>query len=306
MSGQASSTECLSESDKLLSKRALAMVLSMQQGEVNETVIYRKIASHTKDEHNREVLLHIADEEERHAIIWQRYSKKELTPQRFRVFRVVLAARIFGFTFAVKRMENGEEGAQGKYAELGKEIPEALSIREDEMTHEQELLSMLDEERLRYVGSMVLGLNDALVEITGTLAGLTLAMQNTRLIALSGLITGIAATLSMASSEFLSAKSDGREDAGKSSLYTGIAYVITVALLVLPFLLFSDENYLWALGTMLVIMVLIILVFNYYISVAQGLSFKQRFGEMALVSLGVAALSFVLGIVVKQFLGVDI
>ena len=44
---------------------------------------------------------------------------------------------------------------------------------------------------------MVLGMNDAMVEMTGTLAGLTLAMQNTRLIALSGLITGIAATLSM-------------------------------------------------------------------------------------------------------------
>ena len=92
------------------------------------------------------------------------------------------------------------------------------------------------------------------------MAGLTLALQNTKLIALSGLITGVSATLSMASSEFLSARSEGREDAFKSCVYTGIAYCITVALLVLPYLVFDDEHYLHALGTMLVTVVLIILV----------------------------------------------
>ena len=57
----------------------------------------------------------------------------------------------------------------------------AQKIAEDEERHEQKLLAILDEERLQYVGSMVLGLNDALVELTGTLAGLTLALQNTKL-----------------------------------------------------------------------------------------------------------------------------
>ena len=150
---------------------------------------------------------------------------------------------------------------------------------------------MLDEERLSYVGSMVLGMNDAMVEMTGTLAGLTLAMQNTRLIALSGLITGIAATLSMASSEYLSSKSEGRPDALKSASYTGVAYLVTVALLILPYLLFDESHYLWAMGTMVVIVLLILVVFNYYLSVAQDLPFKKRFGQMAGISLGVAALS---------------
>ena len=153
---------------------------------------------------------------------------------------------------------------------------------------------------------MVLGLNDALVELSGTLAGLTLAMRNTRMIALSGLITGIAATLSMASSEFLSAKSEGRGDAFKSCVYTGVAYLITVALLILPYLLFDPGHYLYALGSMLAVVVLIILGFNYYIAVAKGLSFKRRFAEMAGISLGVAALSFVIGLLVKSVLGVDV
>ena len=190
-----------------LSPEALAQVRIFQQNEVTESEVYRRIAAGTKDESNRAALLRIADEEAKHAAIWQRYTGEAMKPQRGKVLRFSLIARVFGFTFAVKLMERGEEKAQISYEELAKEAPEALGIRADEESHEQALLAMLDEERLSYVGSMVLGMNDAMVEMTGTLAGLTLAMQNTRLIALSGLITGIAATLSMASSEYLSSKS---------------------------------------------------------------------------------------------------
>ena len=289
-----------------LSPAALAQIRAFQQNEATEADVYRRIARRTKDAGNRDTLLRIADEEAKHAAIWQRYTGEEMRPQAGKVRRYALIAFVFGFTFAVKLMEKGEAKAQISYEELAHEAPEALDIRADEEAHEQALLAMLDEERLSYVGSMVLGMNDAMVEMTGTLAGLTLAMQNTRLIALSGLITGIAATLSMASSEYLSSKSEGREDAFKSATYTGIAYLVTVALLILPYLLFDEAHYLWAMATMIVIVLLILVVFNYYISVAQDLPFKKRFGQMAGISLGVAALSFVIGILVKQFLGVDI
>lgn len=217
-----------------------------------------------------------------------------------------LLAGVLGFTFTIKLMENREDVAQHDYAALAAEVPESAEVMAQEDAHERALMDLLDEERLQYVGSMVLGLNDALVELTGTLAGLTLAMQNTRIIALSGLITGISATLSMASSEFLSAKSEGRKDALKSCVYTGIAYLVTVALLILPYLLFPPKGYLFALGTMLAVVVLIIVIFNYYIAVAKDLPFKRRFAEMACISLGVAALSFVVGLLVKMWLGVDV
>jgi VIT1/CCC1 family predicted Fe2+/Mn2+ transporter len=57
---------------------------------------------------------------------------------------------------------------------------------------------MIEEERLEYVGAMILGLNDALVELSGSLAGFTLALQDSKLVAMVGMITGIAAALSMA------------------------------------------------------------------------------------------------------------
>ena len=90
-------------------------------------------------------------------------------------------------------MEKGEENAQDDYQQLFEIIPEAETIMRNENQHESALLQLLDEEKLWYTGSIVLGLNDALVELTGALAGLTLALQNTKLISLTGLITGIAA-----------------------------------------------------------------------------------------------------------------
>jgi hypothetical protein len=99
-----------------------------------------------------------------------------------------LISRIFGYTFGIKLMERGEEDAQANYERLKGTIKEIEVFLQDENNHEHALIDMLDEESLRYAGSVVLGLNDALVELTGALAGLTLALQNTQLIALSGLI----------------------------------------------------------------------------------------------------------------------
>ena len=203
-------------------------------------------------------------------------------------------------------MESGEQRSQEEYEQLATEVPASITIRQQEEAHEVVLLGMLAEERLQYVGSMVLGLNDALVELTGSLAGFTFAMQNTRLIALSGLIIGISATFSMASSEFLAARSEGRNDALKSCSYTGIAYLITVILLITPYLIFDRSHYMLALLCMLGVVVLIIALFTYYTSVAQDQPFRARFWEMALISVGVAVISFFVGVLAKRFLGIDL
>ncbi len=205
-----------------ISGKAVATLKKMQRNEITEYHIYTRIAQRTKNEENKKVLLRIAAEEKAHADIWQKYTRTEQKPNKLSVWWYAMLARVLGITFALKKMESGEDAANKVYAQLIAEVPEAKHIAEEEDRHEQELLGMLDEERLRYVGSMVLGLNDALVELTGTLAGLTFAMANTRLVALSGLITGISATLSMASSEFLSARAEGRPDAFKSSIYTKV------------------------------------------------------------------------------------
>lgn len=291
---------------KELSEKALKIIKKMQQSELTESVIYKEIAKFAKGDENKKTLERLSQEEKNHYEIWKSYTKQEMKPQKMKVFKYKLLARIFGFTFAVKLMENGEEHSQETYSIIAEEVEESVIIRQQEEEHEKALLDMLDEERLQYVGSMVLGLNDALVELTGSLAGFTFALQNTKLIALSGLIIGISATFSMASSEFLAARSEGRNDALKSCSYTGIAYLVTVVLLIAPYLLLDNSQYLIALFAMIAIVLLIITVFTYYTSVAQSKPFLSRFLEMSIISVSVAVLSFGVGIAAKHFLGVEL
>ncbi|GHV75831.1 membrane protein [Spirochaetia bacterium] len=277
--------------------------ISIQRKEITEFYVYSRLAKICKDPHNAGVLRSVAEAEKRHALFWENRTGVKVRPNRFKVLRTILSARILGLTFTLKHMEKIEGTASRQYMELIEQFPEVKAISEDEAEHEKQLLAMLDEELLHYVGSIVLGLNDALVELTGALAGFTLALGEPKLISLAGLVTGISAAFSMGASDYLSCKADGNPKAGKSALYTGGAYIITVAILILPFLLIPEKFI--ALGITLGLAVLIILIFNYYLATAKDLDFKRRFAEMTLISLGVAALSFGVGYVLKNLLGVD-
>ncbi len=280
-------------------------LLIFQKNEITEYHIYRKLAQVISSPENRDVLIRISEDERRHYDDWKKYTGSSPGPDQLKIWFYFWIARILGLTFGIKLMERGEEAAQKNYAAIFEAIPEAEKIAREENDHENALIELLDEERLQYTGSIVLGLNDALVELTGALAGLTLALQNTRLIALTGLITGIAASFSMAASEYLSTKSeDSDKHPLRASIYTGVAYVVTVFILILPYLML--ENYFACLFLTLFSAILIIAFFNYYISVAKDLPFKSRFFEMAGLSLGVAGLSFLIGWVIRVFLGVDI
>jgi VIT1/CCC1 family predicted Fe2+/Mn2+ transporter len=282
-----------------------AQMLTWQKTEITEYHIYTRLAEAIKDPNNREVMRKIGQDEKMHARIFERYTGKQVAPDRFKVFFYSWLARLFGLTFGVKLMERGEEKAQAGYAQVIEEIPALETVFREEEEHERQLLAMLDEEVLKYTGAVVLGLNDALVELTGTLAGLTFAFQNSNLIALSGLITGISASFSMAASEYLSARAEGGETSPlRSAVYTGIAYIFTVLVLVLPYLLLN--NYLVCLAWTLLNAILIIAVFNFYLAVAKDLHFGKRFLEMAAVSVGVAVLSFGAGIVIRQVFGINI
>jgi len=289
----------------MLSPGTKQKLLGYQKDEITEHCIYRRRAVMQKSPENRRVLERIADDEKRHYERWRAWTGVDVAPNRLEARLFGWMARMLGLTFAVKLMERGETSARQAYADLAAEVEGAEIIAREEGDHEDALLAMLDEERLRYVGSIVLGLNDALVELTGVLAGLTLALQNTKLIALTGSITGIAAAFSMAASEYLSTKTEGGAQSPlKAALYTGVTYVLTVILLILPYLLLG--NFYVALACTLATAVSIIAVFNYYISVAKSLSFRRRFAEMAGLSLGVAALSFLVGLALRAFLGVDV
>ncbi len=290
---------------KPISPEIRRQLIFAQREEITEYHIYSKLASQAKDTNNRKVLLQIAADEMKHYKLWNAYTNKEVSPSYWEIKKYYWIARIFGLTFGLKLMEKGEEKAQINYALIATEVPEALEVVEDENQHEKELIGLIQEEHLKYMGSIVLGLNDALVEILGTLAGLTFALQNAKLVALAGIITGIAGALSMASSEYLSNRAEGKHDmAIKSSVFTGIAYIIAVVFLVAPFLIFSSVFI--GLLAALFDSILIVFLFTYYISVANDQPFRKRFLEMVVLSTVVGLISFGLGYVVRIFFGIEV
>jgi VIT1/CCC1 family predicted Fe2+/Mn2+ transporter len=284
-------------------RRAL---LAFQKAEATDSIVYARMAKTEKHDSHRRTLEQIAQEEREHYETWKRYTGVDVPANRLRatVFTVLMV--LLGYTFVLRLMERGEDRTAVAYRQLDKAVPEVKEIIAHEQAHEEKLVEMLDEERLHYVGAVVLGLNDALVELTGTIAGLTFALANTRVVALAAIITGIAATLSMAASNYLAEKADHNPHALKAALYTGVAYLITVIVLVLPYLLLDENLYLLAFAIMLASCIIVIFAFNFYLSVAQRQPFWSRFGHMAAISLGVAAVSFAIGLVAKTLLGVDL
>jgi VIT1/CCC1 family predicted Fe2+/Mn2+ transporter len=281
--------------------------LSQQEAEITEHHVYARLSQLCDDEKNKTILKDISSDELRHYHTWKNITGKELKPRKLKVFWYVFLARIFGLSFALKLMESGEVHAQAFYESAAREHPEVSRIARDEEMHEKELIGILNDKRLSYVGAIVLGLNDALVELTGTLVGLSFAFSDNLVIGVTGLIMGIAAALSMASSGYLaSQEEEEKEDINPvtAAIYTGVAYLVTVVLLVFPYFLLSSPK--TAMVIMLGMTLLIIATYNYYISVAKEVGFGKRFVTMALISLGVAAISFGIGFLAKTWLGISV
>ena len=158
----------------------------------------------------------------------------------------------------------------------------------------------MDEDDDHY-GSIVLGISDALIEMTGVLAGLTFALKDLKLVALSGLVTGIAASLSMGASEFLSKRAESRDSLPiKAAFYTLASYLFVVILLISPYLLIEQERFglephILALSLTLCMGVIVVAGFNKWISVKQNQPFFSRFLEMLGILAIVTAVSYVIG-----------
>jgi VIT1/CCC1 family predicted Fe2+/Mn2+ transporter len=280
-------------------KRYEDQLMRQLVNELTESEVYARLARLESQAQNAQILQRIAADERAHAALIAGLLGVSASPDRAKVRRLVFFARCFGLTFSLKWMERGENLAAKGYRELIARYPELVMLAEDEERHEIELIGLLKDRHLDNMGAIVLGLNDALVELTGALAGFTFALGNTLAVAKLGFITGMAAAMSMAASAFLSARtagSDEKDAAGGalvSALYTGGAYVVTVFLLVTPYLLLS--SLFGALVGMLAVALGIIAFFNFYLSVARGTSFLRGFLEMAGISSFVALVSYFIG-----------
>ncbi len=279
--------------------------LKQQQNEINDWAVYTEIAK-IADKKNRDILLKIAKDEKEHYDFWKKITKKELNFSKWIVLFYLFLVKFFGISFSLKLLESKEEKAQSFYLSIVKLYPDAKKIYEDENRHEKELLGMLEDSKLLYAGAVILGMNDALVELTGTLTGIALAFENSKYVGITGIIMGVAASFSMAASSYLEAKENVNLNINpkKYSLYTGISYILTTIMVVFPF--FVVEKAKIALVLMFFMAAFSIVVYNFYISVARDEDFKKRVREMFLITFGVAFISFLIGYFVNRYLGIEV
>ncbi len=277
--------------------------------------IYTALAQRMTDVENTRRLKELAAQERQHCDFWLdvigRPESSIRTPGvKYRL--LLIASRVLGPAFTIRWLERGEDKAIKSYGDLLGEhalTPEQRARIERMLTEEQEheefLATGVKDERRQYLGAAVLGLNDALVELTGGLTGLVSSIGDPKLIGFAALVVGIAASMSMAASNFLSVDIGEADDVkpGKAAAYTGTAYIVVVIALVLPFFLLGDRHTAlllsWAAG------VVVIAAFSFYSSVMQGVSFVRRFGVMLALGVGVAIASYFIGRVLGAIIGIE-
>jgi VIT1/CCC1 family predicted Fe2+/Mn2+ transporter len=278
----------------------MTSALNLQRQELTEFHIYSRLAALTKDPHNAAILERIANQEKSHYELWKSITKQEVEPNRLNYFLYTALARLTGLNFALKLMEHGEEAAQDIYEKLAVDYPALKQIIAEEQAHEKELLDLINTRALEYAGSVILGLNDALIELSGALIGFTLSLTTSGHVATIGLITGVAASLSMASASYLSAREDGKKNPILAGAVTGTSYIATTLLLLLPYWLFTNPYI--ALVCTLTIAFGIIAFFNFYTAIIKNISFKKRFAEMAGICLVVGCINFGIGLAISRYL----
>jgi len=280
------------------------LALEFQKGELTGHFLYKSLSERTSGK-NSALFGKVSKIELGHYNHWKKFTHKELKPDNFHIFYHLFLARLFGAVFTAKLLEREEISNQKKYLKTLRAEKMLEKAIEREENAELALIRQVSEESLQYAGSIMLGMGDAVVEFTGTLAGLAFALQNTSLIAIAGLIGGISASMSMASSEYLS-KNASKEAQGnplKAAFYTGFVYFVVVFFLVLPNFLLHDAPLAFAFT--LLAAFIVVLAFTYFISITQELSFKRRLFETLLLCFGIALISFLIGTALKAVIGIS-
>lgn len=151
--------------------------------------------------------------------------------------------------------------------------------------------------------AIVLGMHDALVSQTGIITGLAFALTDNRLIIMTCVISAVSDGLSMLASNYLAERERTTlKNSIIAGICTGIAYLGTSALLLIPF--FITEQIRPAIISSFTIAVIIIFLFNYCMSRYDGRGIRYRFFEMLGICATVSIIAFFIGEAAKYILGI--
>jgi vacuolar iron transporter family protein len=273
--------------------------------EYRDYMVYSALLRVEEDSKRREILREIASQEYEHYLFWRNLSDKCLVKvSRVYIYMMLLIRFIFGLTFTLKILEAHESRTIQEYKRIMNNLDNNSKIQlekliNDEEEHERYFINQIDEKILKYTGFIILGLADAIIEITGVHAGFLGVTNSTIIAGVAGLIVGFAAAISMAVASYLQAKTHIIEKSSPilSALATGITYIGSVAALATPYFLL--RNILYAFIASITIAIVLTFIFTFYTSIVNEKNFMKEFTESILLILGTALATFFFG----EFLG---
>ncbi len=285
-----------------MKEETLKKILEYQKNEITEHILYGALAERFRGK-NSEILKKIADDELKHYNFFKKITGRDIKPSHAKIYFYRLISLIFGITFTMKMMSNGEEQAEHNYEEVEENVPGIRKIINEEVKHEQALIGQIEEGIIKHMGSMVLAINNSIQEITGIVVGLTFALSDSLLVGKTALISGMAATLAMVASEYLSQKAEAGESGEpvKAAIYTGVVYIFVVGAIVSPYFIF--EHHYTSLAAALSSVVIIVTAFTFFMSVVKGLRYRKALFEVTSITAAVVALSLGLGMIIKHVFG---
>ena len=275
------------------------------KNELTEHLVYHQLAQMEGNLENRATLERLSAQEKIHYEFWKSLlpdaSAKNIHPQNYTVWKISFLRIIFGVTFITKFLEMHEADAVKKYENIAASIPESHKARfaqiiEDEKSHERALINQLKEKRVSYIGFIVLGLADAIVEITGVHAGFLGVTGSTLIAGVAGVIVGFSAAISMGSAGYLQAKQDTDKSAIFSGFLTWASYFCSVILLALPYFLIRVMIPAFIVSTS--VGVLLVAGFTFYGAIVFDRKFWREFFETVSLMLATALATFLLGVIV--------
>jgi VIT1/CCC1 family predicted Fe2+/Mn2+ transporter len=272
------------------------------RNELTEHLVYQKLASREKNPNNKAVLEKLSLQEKEHYEFWQSLvPNTTIAPRSLPVASANFLRVFFGVTFVTKLLEGDEKKFIKDYEAAADVIPQDkkqryLEIIEEEKSHEAMLIGQLKEKRVSYISFIVLGLADAIVEITGVHAGFLGVTGSTLIAGISGVIVGFSAAISMGSASYLQAKQEPDKSAIISGLATGLAYFFSVILLALPYFLIRTMIVAFTLSTS--VGIILIAGFTFYGAVVFDRKFWREFAEATGLMLTTALLTYILGTVI--------
>jgi len=278
--------------------------------EFSDYTLYDRLSrTVSSDSPFREVLQSLSATEHRHFEFWRKYVPgEEPKIAKLKLYWVLFLRKFFGLTFATRYLDRHETNVVKEYQGLARLIPGTDQPAYDEMVadekeHEKAFALKVESSAVRYIAFVVLGLADALVEISGIHAGWLGLFEKTEIAGLAGVVAGGAASLAMASAAFAQAKQGFSGSARLSAVYTGVSYFITAIILATPYFLTSSMTL--ALGSSLTLAVAILAVTTWYSTVIQQKPFLRDFVEILAILFGTTILVFLLGALVSaEFPGI--